>query len=97
MDKKEILFGLMVAVFLAMVLSPFASPWPDGLEKVAYTEGFLEKGEIKPVFSSPIPDYVWPRFKSEKLATSFAGMAGTLLLFSMGYGLAALIRRRQVQ
>ena len=97
MDRKEILFGLMVAVFLAMVLSPFASPWPDGLEKIAEDKGFLEKGEVAPVFSSPIPDYVWPHFKSEKLATSFAGVGGTLLLFGVGYGLAALIRRRQIQ
>ncbi len=97
MNKKEILFGLMVAIFLAMVLSPFASPWPDGLEKVAEDKGFLEKGEVEPIFSSPIPDYAWPYFKSEKLATSFAGVAGTLLVFGMGYGLAALIRRRQIQ
>jgi len=96
MCKKEIIFGLMVAVFLAMVLSPFASPWLDGLEKVAENKGFLEKGEITPVFISPIPDYLWPGFKNEKIATSFAGAAGTLLVFGMGYGLAALIRRRQI-
>lgn len=96
MNKKEILFGLMAAVFLAMLLSPFASPWPDGLEKVAEDKGFLEKGEGEPVFSSPIPDYAWPHLESEKLATSVAGVAGTLLVFGMGYGLAALIRRRQI-
>lgn len=97
MKKAEILFGLMAAIFLAMVFSPFACPWPDGLEKVAQDKGFLEKGEIEPVFSSPIPDYAWPHFESEKAATSAAGAAGTLLVFGMGYGLAALIRRRQIQ
>ncbi len=96
MDKKEILFGLMAAIFLALVLSPFASQLPDGLERVADDKGFSEK-EVEPSFSSPIPDYAWPHFKSEKLATSFAGVAGTLLVFGMGYGLAALIRRRQIQ
>ncbi|MBL7197391.1 MAG: PDGLE domain-containing protein [Candidatus Omnitrophica bacterium] len=97
MDKKEIIFGLMAAIFLAMVFSPFASPWPDGLEKVAEDKGFLEKGEIDPVLPSPIPDYAWPALKSEKLATSVAGAAGTLLVFGMGYGLAALIRRHGIQ
>ena len=97
MSRKEIFFGLMASVFLAMVLSPFASPWPDGLEKIAEDKGFMEKGDIKPVFSSPIPDYSWPHFKSEKLATSCAGAAGTLLVFGIGCGLAALIRRRQIQ
>lgn len=96
MGKKGILFGLMAALFLALVLSPFASPWPDGLEKVAEDKGFLEKGEIEPLFSSPIPNYAWPGLKSEKLATSVAGIVGTLIVFGMGYGLAALIRRREI-
>jgi cobalt/nickel transport protein len=97
MGKKEILFGLMLAIFLAAILSPFASPWPDGLEKVAYIKGFLNKGEVDPVFSSPIPDYTWPQVRSEKVATSVAGIAGTLLVFGIGYGLAALIRRYSAQ
>ncbi len=93
MRKKDIFFGLLVALFLALVLSPFASSWPDGLEKVAEDKGFLEKGEVEPVFTSPIPDYAWPGLKSEKIATSAAGIAGTLIVFCLGYGLAALIRR----
>lgn len=94
MNKKEILFGMLVAVFLAVVLSPFASPWLDGLEKVAEDKGFLEKGEIEPVISAPLPDYSWPGLKNEGLATSAAGISGTLIVFGLGYGLAALIRRQ---
>jgi len=97
MNKREILFGLMAAVFLAVVISPFACPWLDGLEKVAEDKGFLEKGEGEPVFVSPIPDYAWPGLRSEKLATSAAGIFGTLLVFGMGYGVAALTRKRQIQ
>lgn len=92
MSKKEIFFGLMIAVLLALVLSPFASPWPDGLEKVAEDKGFLEKGEGEPVFNAPIPDYAWPGVKSEKMATSLAGVMGTLVVFLIGYGLASLIQ-----
>ena len=94
MNKKEILFGLLVAAFLAVVLSPLASPWLDGLERVADDKGFLEKGEVEPVISAPVPDYAWPGLKSEKLATSAAGILGTLIVFGMGYGLAALIRHK---
>lgn len=94
MNKKEVLLGLIVAVFLALALSPFASPWPDGLEKVAQDKGFLEKGEIDPVFPSPIPDYSWPGLNNEILATSFAGVFGTIFVFGLSYGLAALIRRQ---
>ena len=91
MSKKEILFGLVAAIFLALVLSPFASSSPDGLEKVAGDKGFLEKGEITPVISSPIPDYAWPGMENEAAATRAAGVAGTLVIFGLGWGMAALI------
>ncbi len=91
MNKKEIFFGLIIAMFLAIIISPFASPWPDGLEKVAEDKDFLEKGEGEPLLPSPIPDYAWSGLKSERLATSAAGAFGTLLVFGLGYGLAALI------
>jgi cobalt/nickel transport protein len=38
---REILIGLSVALLLALVLSPFASASPDGLEMVAEQKGFL--------------------------------------------------------
>lgn len=94
MRRIEIFFGLIVALALAVVVSPFASPWLDGLEKVAQDKGFLEKGEVDPVISAPIPDYAWPELESEKLATQTAGAFGTLLVFGLGYGLAALIKRK---
>lgn len=94
MQRIEIFFGLIVALALATLLSPFASPWLDGLEKVAEDKGFLEKGEGEPVISAPIPDYAWPRLKSERLATQAAGAFGTLLVFGLGYGLAASIKRK---
>ena len=97
MKKKEVIIGLLAALFLAFVISPFASSMPDGLEKAAQDKGFLERGEAKPVFTSPIPDYSWPGVKSERMATSMAGVAGTLMVFGAGYGLAALLRRKGPQ
>ncbi|MBL7084671.1 MAG: PDGLE domain-containing protein [Candidatus Omnitrophica bacterium] len=93
MDKKEIIFGLALAFILAVIFSPLASPWPDGLEKVAEDKGFLEKGEVEPVLTSPIPDYAWPNLKSETQATQAAGASGTLIVFALAYGLATLVRR----
>ncbi len=93
MDRKEIIFGLMAAIFLAMVLSPFASRLPDGLERVAEDKGFSEK-EVEPFIPSLIPDYAWPGLKSEKLATSAAGVTGTLIVFAIAYGAARMIRRQ---
>lgn len=95
MPKKDIFFGLVLALFLAGALSLFASSRPDGLEKVAETKGFLKKGEGRTVLASPVPDYAWPGMENEGLATAAAGIAGTLIVFGAGYGLAVLIRRRQ--
>jgi cobalt/nickel transport protein len=95
MKKKEIMVGLLLAAVVALFLSPFASSWPDGLERVAEDKGFLEKAEeTEPVLTSPIPDYVFPGLKSEKAATAIAGIVGTLLMFGLGYGVARVLKRR---
>lgn len=96
MNRKEVLFALGITLFLAFIVSPFASSSPDGLERVAEDKGFLERGEIEPTFVSPIPDYAWPGVRNEALATSLAGVFGTLVVFGLGYGLAALYRREKV-
>jgi cobalt/nickel transport protein len=94
MKPREILFGLAAALLLALVLSPFASSWPDGLEKVAADKGFLHEGERKAVLAAPIPDYAWPGIKSERLSTRVAGVVGTLVVFVIAWGAAALVRTK---
>jgi cobalt/nickel transport protein len=94
MKAKEILIGLLLAVLVALFLSPFASQWPDGLEKVADDKGFLDKGEIEPAVSSPVPDYSWPGIKNEALATSVAGVFGTIMVFAVSFGLLKIIGRK---
>ncbi len=93
MDRRYIFFFLLAAVLLALLLSPFASPWPDGLERVAENKGFLEKSEVKPALRSPVPDYLMPGIKNERLATAVAGVLGTLLVFAAGWVTALLLRR----
>lgn len=95
MMKKEVLVGLLFAALVALFLSPFASSWPDGLERVAEDMGFLQKAEeVQPVVPAPLPDYVFPGLTNEKVATSIAGIIGTLMMFVMGYGVARLLKRR---
>jgi cobalt/nickel transport protein len=94
MKRKDVFWGLFLALAVALFLSPFASSWPDGLEWVAGGLGFLSKGEGTAVFSSPIPDYAFPGIANEKLATALAGLVGTLIMFALGYGVAYLLKRR---
>jgi len=90
MNKKEIICFLLVALFLAAAISPFASRWPDGLEKVAEDKKFSEKSAI----SSPLPDYRWPGLKNAHLAIAFSGITGTLIVFILGWGVARLVKRK---
>jgi ABC-type spermidine/putrescine transport system permease subunit I len=85
------LIGLLLALGVAL-LSPLASPHPDGLERVAENEGFLDLAQDAPY--QVIPDYSFPGVENEALATMVAGLLGTALLFAIGYTLAWLLRHR---
>lgn len=93
--KVYIFIGLLVSLILAIVVSPFASSWPDGLERVAEDKGFIEKGEGPQAWTlSPIPDYAIPGLGESGLATAAAGLIGTLVVFGVGWGLAYVLRSR---
>lgn len=95
--KKNLLWGLLIALAVAAFLSPFASPYPDGLERVAEDKGFLDLAEGKELIQVFMPDYQFPGIPHEGLATSFAGIIGTLLVFGAVYFLGkALARKRGV-
>jgi len=84
--------GLAIAIVLAL-FSPLASPYPDGLERVAENLGFIERAQ-GPLYEV-IPDYVFPGISNEALATIAAGVVGTLIVYGIAVGLAALLRRRE--
>ena len=87
--------ALALAVGLATAVSPFASPNPDGLEKVAEEKAFLDEGKLHSLQEdSPIPDYAFPGIDNERVATGVAGFVGTLGVFAIGLGIAWLARRR---
>ena len=95
MAKRELIFALALAIFIAFFLAQFASRSPDGLERAARDKGFLKN--LKPPITSPLPDYVWPGTKNKKLAGSLAGLLGTLVVFGLGYSLAFLLKRPRRQ
>ena len=89
-----VLAALAVALVLAGLVSPFASPEPDGLERVAADQGFAEKGEGTPAWNAPLPDYTlggregkWPK--------AVAGLLGTAVVFGAAYGLSRFLARRK--
>ncbi|MCU0306961.1 MAG: PDGLE domain-containing protein [Thermoleophilia bacterium] len=85
---------LAVSVGLAMGLSPLASSSPDGLERVADDHGFAGQGGLHPVQqAAPVPDYAFPGIGDPRLATGLSGLAGTLAVLALGWGLVRVVRR----
>mgnify|MGYP000190057304 CR=1 FL=1 len=86
--------GLLIALVVAL-FSPLASPHPDGLERIAEDQGFIDQAQDAPY--EVIPDYLFPGIATESAATIVAGLIGTLTMFGLGYGLAWVLRRRSRQ
>ena len=67
-------YGLLAVVGLAVFVAPFASPLPDGLERVAQQLGF-EHRAAEPLLPAPAPDYTAPGVHWAVGATAIAGAA----------------------
>jgi cobalt/nickel transport system permease protein len=86
--------ALVVALALAVFVSPFASSAPDGLERVAVDRGFAATAPQEPVWRfAPVSDYTFPGISSPAVATAVAGGVGTLMLFGLVFGLGRLLGR----
>lgn len=73
------------------VLLPFASPLPDGLERVAETLGFVEREQ--PIYKAPFHDYALPGLES-KVGEIIAVLFGLALTTSVVLLLGKLLQRK---
>jgi len=87
-------YGLLAALGIALFVSPFACPWPDGLENVAIRLGFDYKAVANT--GSLFSDYKIPGIKSGALATALAGGIGTIVAFALAFYLGRLLVRPNV-
>lgn len=90
--KLFVLGGFLVALGLAVFVSPFASSSPDGLEKVAEEEGFDEAARDHALAEGPLAEYNVRGVDGERVSTGVAGLVGVLVAFGLGVGVFALIR-----
>jgi hypothetical protein len=85
--------GLGIALAVAVVLAPFASQHPDGLEFVAGKLG-LPAADAPSPLPVLMPDYVVPGLDaSVGMATAAAGVVGTLVVFAVAALLALPVAR----
>jgi cobalt/nickel transport system permease protein len=96
-EKSLLASGLAVSLILAMLISPFASAFPDGLEKVAEDKGFIQTATEEAVVwtASPFPDYQVTAIEQESVSTAFAGLIGSLLVFTLAVGTGKRMSRQR--
>ncbi len=86
--------GLGISLLIAIFLSPFASPDPDGLDRVSQDLKFDHKAaEDSPAKQLPfaqIFDEYALKGVPEEIATPIAGLVGTLVTFGLALGIGKL-------
>jgi len=81
------------AAVIAIVVSPFASRLPDGLESVAAALRFEHLSGT--LFAAPFADYLVPAVNSATLSTALAGFLGICLLFGIAYGTGRMLAQKE--
>ncbi len=92
-----VIAGLVVAVALATLVSPFASSSPDGLEKIAADKALDTEVQDHALADSPLADYGVDGVDGERVSTGLAGLIGVAVTFAFGFGVFAVIRRVRVE
>lgn len=107
-SARWVMVGLLLALALTL-LAPLASPYADGLERVAQALAAPEEagqpvgfavpqtpqffGEFREAPYHILPDYTIPLLGEGPLSTILAGMIGVLIVFAVAYGVARLTHR----
>lgn len=92
--RRLVVVGALVSLFLAGVVSFYASSHPDGLEFVAAEKGFLSSAGSHASDDSPFAGYATRGVENARLSGGIAGVAGATLVFVLAGGLFLAVRRR---
>jgi cobalt/nickel transport protein len=93
-DKKLLIAGFAVSLFIAGFASYYASSRQDGLEKVAEDIGFIETAKENTNADTTLADYGVKGVDNERLSTGTAGVIGVLATAGVSTGLFLVLRRR---
>ena len=93
-QKTFLISGFIASLFLAGVVSFYASSHPDGLEKVAEDIGFLETAKDHSNSDGVLADYGVKGVENARLSTGAAGVIGVIATVAISTGFFLLIRRK---
>jgi cobalt/nickel transport protein len=77
-NKKFLISGFVVSLFLAGVVSFYASSNPDGLEKVAQDIGFIDSAKDHTYADGALADYGVKGIDNERASVGIAGVIGVI-------------------
>jgi len=93
-QKSFLISGFIASLFLAGVVSFYASSNPDGLEKVAEDIGFVETAEDHTYAEGALADYGVKGVENPRLSTGLAGVIGVVATGVVSTGIFMLVRRK---
>jgi len=85
------IFGGVLISLAVVLISPLASAFPDGLERVAMNVGFIGTGLDAPF--EILPDYTLPFLGETGTSTILAGIVGMVVVAGLALGVMWLLRR----
>jgi hypothetical protein len=101
-DRKSLILfvggGLLLALALAFFVSPRASSSPDGLNKVAQDQGFMDEEQRSAAADGPLAGYGVKGVEDDSLSTGLSGVIGVVATFGIGmlaFGGMRLMRQRR--
>ncbi|WP_235543538.1 PDGLE domain-containing protein [Phycicoccus sp. Soil803] len=92
--RRLMAVGILVCLFLAGVVSYYASSHPDGLEFVAKEQGFAGSAAPHASDGSPFAGYATRGIDDARVSGGVAGLVGAALVFVIAGGLFVAVRRR---
>ena len=92
--RRLVVVGVLVSLFLAAVVSFYASSHPDGLEFVARKTGFDRSLTVHDTADSPFAGYATKGVDDARLSGGVAGVVGATVVFVLAGGLFLALRRR---
>jgi hypothetical protein len=85
--------GLVISLIIAGVVSYYADSNPDGLERVAEDQGFIEDAQDSANADIFAADYGIAGIEDERLSVGLAGVLGVVVMCVVAFGLFWLLGR----
>jgi hypothetical protein len=93
--RRFFLAFALAAVVLAGGVSLFASPAPDGLDRVAQDHGMVRAERAHALGDGPLAGYGARGMAKPRLSRGMAGVAGVVVVLALTSGLAFAVRRKR--